>query len=108
MAHQKSKQSKAKRKKLVLGVKDAAITALIAVDVQRDFIDPQGALAVLHGDEVVAPLVKLADEVGVVVATRDYHPENHCSFVEQGGTWPKHCVARNAEPTTMAEAMTEY
>lgn len=28
----------------------------------------------------------------VVVYTRDYHPPDHCSFVEQGGIWPVHCV----------------
>ena len=28
-----------------------------------------------------------------VFATRDWHPANHCSFVEQGGPWPPHCVA---------------
>ena len=29
-----------------------------------------------------------------VVFTRDWHPGNHCSFKEQGGIWPEHCVAR--------------
>jgi nicotinamidase/pyrazinamidase len=29
-----------------------------------------------------------------VVFTRDWHPKNHCSFKEQGGIWPRHCVAR--------------
>ncbi|QDU60636.1 nicotinamidase/pyrazinamidase [Planctomycetes bacterium Pan216] len=28
-----------------------------------------------------------------VVFTRDWHPANHCSFREQGGPWPVHCVA---------------
>jgi len=27
-----------------------------------------------------------------VYATRDYHPELHCSFKSQGGIWPPHCV----------------
>jgi nicotinamidase/pyrazinamidase len=27
-----------------------------------------------------------------VVATRDWHPADHGSFVEQGGPWPPHCV----------------
>jgi nicotinamidase/pyrazinamidase len=26
------------------------------------------------------------------VATRDWHPPDHASFVEQGGPWPPHCV----------------
>jgi nicotinamidase/pyrazinamidase len=28
-----------------------------------------------------------------VFATRDWHPPDHCSFREQGGPWPPHCVA---------------
>ena len=26
-------------------------------------------------------------------ATRDWHPQLHCSFREQGGPWPPHCIA---------------
>ena len=67
-------------------------TALIAVDVQHDFL-PGGALAVPGGDAVVEPLVRAAKAAGMVVKTRDAHPPDHCSFTEQGGTWPEHCVA---------------
>ena len=27
-----------------------------------------------------------------IVVTQDFHPANHCSFVEQGGVFPPHCV----------------
>jgi nicotinamidase-related amidase len=67
-------------------------TALIAVDVQADFL-PGGALAVRGGDAVVSELVALAGEVDVVVASRDLHPPGHSSFTDQGGPWPAHCVA---------------
>lgn len=72
--------------------------ALIAVDVQHDFL-PGGALGVPGGDAVVAPLVAAARDVALVVKTGDAHPVGHCSFTEQGGTWPVHCVAgkRGAE-----------
>lgn len=70
--------------------------ALVIVDVQSDFL-PGGSLAVSHGDEVVAVL---NDYVAAfhrsrlpVVATRDWHPPDHCSFLQQGGQWPPHCVA---------------
>jgi nicotinamidase/pyrazinamidase len=66
--------------------------ALIVVDVQNDFT-PGGALAVADGDDVIEPLHRLADEADLVVATRDWHPEGHGSFQEQGGVWPVHCVA---------------
>ena len=70
--------------------------ALIVVDVQNDFL-PGGALPVAHGDEVIAPLneylARFAAAGRPIVATRDWHPPNHCSFAEQGGPWPAHCVA---------------
>ena len=28
-----------------------------------------------------------------MVASRDWHPANHCSFQAQGGPWPVHCQA---------------
>lgn len=70
--------------------------ALVVVDVQNDFL-PGGALGVPEGDEVVPALNKytvLFEELGLpIVATRDWHPENHCSFEARGGPWPPHCVA---------------
>jgi nicotinamidase/pyrazinamidase len=67
--------------------------ALIAVDVQHDFIE--GALAVAHGKRVIKPIMEMAadPDVDLVVATRDWHPWNHSSFESQGGPWPMHCVA---------------
>jgi nicotinamidase-related amidase len=67
-------------------------TALLAVDVQGDFL-PGGSLAVPDGDAVVAPLLDAAGRAEMVVATRDWHPPNHVSFAERGGPWPAHCVA---------------
>lgn len=70
--------------------------ALVVVDVQNDFL-PGGALGVPEGDEVIPVLNKysvLFEELGLpIVATRDWHPENHCSFEAQGGPWPPHCIA---------------
>jgi nicotinamidase/pyrazinamidase len=76
--------------------------ALIVVDVQNDFL-PGGSLAVAHGDEVIGPLnhylVAFRSRAVPVFATRDWHPEHHCSFQAQGGPWPPHCIAH----TTGAE-----
>jgi nicotinamidase/pyrazinamidase len=67
--------------------------ALIIVDVQRDFL-PGGALGVPDGDAVIGRINELArdGEFDVVLATRDWHPEDHASFAAQGGPWPPHCV----------------
>jgi nicotinamidase/pyrazinamidase len=76
--------------------------ALIVVDVQNDFC-PGGALAVAHGDEVVAPLNNLMKEFlqrgEPVFKSRDWHPEKTRHFAAYGGTWPVHCVqnTRGAE-----------
>ncbi|MGP1676858.1 MAG: isochorismatase family protein [Burkholderiales bacterium] len=70
--------------------------ALIAVDVQNDFL-PGGSLAVPEGDAVVPALNRYLAAFSArslpVFATRDWHPPNHCSFKAQGGIWPPHCVA---------------
>ncbi|MGC2047109.1 MAG: nicotinamidase [Gallionella sp.] len=70
--------------------------ALLIVDVQNDFL-PGGSLAVSRGDEVVPVLnryLKIFTAQRLpVYATRDWHPLQHCSFREQGGLWPPHCVA---------------
>ena len=66
-------------------------TALVAVDVQRDFL-PGGSLGVDDGAAVIGALRARAADVSLVVASRDYHPADHCSFAAQGGPWPPHCV----------------
>ncbi len=69
--------------------------ALIVVDLQNDFM-PWGALPV-PGADLIIPVVndylENFKKVGApVFATRDWHPENHISFKENGGLWPRHCV----------------
>lgn len=70
--------------------------ALIVVDVQNDFL-PGGSLAVPDGDAIVPILnayIRIFQRYGLpIYATRDWHPADHCSFLEQGGTWPPHCIA---------------
>jgi nicotinamidase/pyrazinamidase len=72
--------------------------ALVIVDVQNDFL-PGGSLAVHGGDKVIVPFnhyIEAAQAKGLsIFATRDWHPPNHCSFKEQGGLWPPHCIANS-------------
>jgi nicotinamidase/pyrazinamidase len=64
---------------------------LIVVDVQNDFL-PGGLLPTPDTETLVPPLNRLvqkAKEAGAeIVFTRDWHPEDHYSFLK----WPKHCV----------------
>jgi nicotinamidase/pyrazinamidase len=69
--------------------------ALLIIDVQRDFCEG-GTLPVPDADAIVPILnewIEAAHAAGVpVFATRDWHPPEHVSFVEQGGSLPPHCV----------------
>lgn len=72
-------------------------TALIVVDVQNDFADPQGGLYVTEGEQVVEVVnaeIAAARAAGAsVIYTQDWHPETTPHFAKDGGTWPVHCVA---------------
>lgn len=72
-------------------------TALVVIDLQNDFADPAGSLAVTGGQEVVEVVnreVREASDAGaLVVATQDWHPESTPHFAKDGGIWPVHCVA---------------
>ena len=73
-----------------------ATTALIVVDVQNDFADPRGSLAVRGAADVIAVVndqIRHAREAGAfVLYTQDWHPEHTPHFAADGGTWPVHCV----------------
>jgi nicotinamidase/pyrazinamidase len=71
-------------------------TALVVVDVQNDFADPEGNLYVSGGDVIIP---RINDEVrkavgsgSMVVYTQDWHPESTPHFETDGGIWPVHCV----------------
>ena len=78
--------------KIELGIGDA----LLAIDIQNDFL-PGGRLAVADGDQVIpvmnAYIDRFIQRQLPVLATRDWHPKNHGSFIQQGGPWPEHCIA---------------
>ena len=81
--------------------------ALVLVDIQKDFM-PDGALPAHSGHDVVPVANRLIRAFDLVVATQDWHPENHGSFasnhdgkspgdiVDLDGVdqilWPDHCV----------------
>jgi len=71
-------------------------TALIVVDVQNDFADPAGSLAVAGGEDVVgvanAEIAAAVAAGAPVLYTQDWHPADTPHFAKDGGTWPVHCV----------------
>ena len=71
-------------------------TAVIVVDVQNDFADPEGSLYVPDGEKTI-PFIN--DQIGrargtgaLVVYTQDWHPPSTPHFQKDGGVWPVHCV----------------
>lgn len=80
---------------------------LIVIDVQNDFM-PGGSLAVPGGDKIVPIINQIQDKFDLIVASQDWHPQDHVSFasnhpgkkpfdeIEIHGQpqtlWPNHCV----------------
>ncbi len=84
------------------------LNALLIIDVQNDFC-PEGKLPVKDGDKVIPIINRIQNRFYRIIATQDWHPENHLSFaknhpgkkvydtIELNGIkqtlWPVHCVA---------------
>jgi nicotinamidase/pyrazinamidase len=71
-------------------------TALVVVDVQNDFADPNGGLYVREGEKVVPMINEQVQQArsnrATIVYTQDWHPESTPHFQKDGGIWPVHCV----------------
>ncbi|TDH24609.1 bifunctional nicotinamidase/pyrazinamidase [Segetibacter sp. 3557_3] len=81
--------------------------ALVLIDIQNDFL-PGGALAVPDGDAIIPVVNQIQECFDLVVATQDWHPQEHKSFASSHpGTkvfetiqlnglsqvlWPDHCL----------------
>jgi nicotinamidase/pyrazinamidase len=65
-------------------------TALIVVDVQKDFCE-KGALAVPGADDIVPTInkyIKLLYNRALIIFSRDWHPKETEHFKK----WPEHCI----------------
>ncbi|APR65437.1 isochorismatase family protein (plasmid) [Borrelia anserina] len=67
--------------------------SLILVDIQNDFLQ-SGALSVPHANEIIPLINQLQKCFEHTVATKDWHCENHISFLNNDNLkgWPKHCI----------------
>ena len=68
---------------------------LVVVDMQHDFL-PGGSFGVAEGDVVIDGIcdliLKFHEAGATVIATKDFHPTDHCSFAPNGGPFPPHCI----------------
>lgn len=123
MANTKGKQNTTPRR-----------SALILVDVQEDFCEPKGALAV-QGGRALAPVwnkLLASGKYDVKVATFDWHPADHISFASQHDgahaftsehtignpensdetfttiLWPDHCIADTNGASLIPEIEQQY
>ena len=95
--NKKQKEEEAKEKATEAIVEEIKLPnrMLIIVDPQIDFTT--GSLATAKGPASMDYLAKALTEgawknYGWIIVTQDAHPENHCSFVANGGVFPPHCV----------------
>lgn len=81
--------------------------ALLLIDIQYDFLQG-GSLAVTHGNEILAPILIIANQFQNIIATQDWHPAGHQSFASshrghkpfdeviwnqaKQTLWPDHCI----------------
>jgi nicotinamidase/pyrazinamidase len=81
--------------------------ALIVIDIQNDFCH-NGALAVIDGDAIIAPINDMLSDFSACILTQDWHPAGHSSFASTHDgrssfdmidmpyghqiLWPDHCI----------------
>ncbi|MEC7857786.1 MAG: bifunctional nicotinamidase/pyrazinamidase [Bacteroidota bacterium] len=81
--------------------------ALLVIDVQNDFL-PGGKLEIKGGNQIISKINDIMNSYNLIVATKDWHPENHISFssnhegknvgdiIKHNGInqilWPDHCI----------------
>jgi nicotinamidase/pyrazinamidase len=69
--------------------------ALVIIDAQNDFLDG-GKLGVEGSRKKMLALADFirynTSKYDFMIASVDFHPLTHCSFVKNGGIWPVHCV----------------
>ena len=76
----------------------SSTNVLFVIDMQNDFVkpSPDGAFSVADGVEMAPKLLdfinKNKDYFSKIILSRDTHDINHCSFLNDGGIFPRHCV----------------
>lgn len=90
--------------------KTSKTPVLLGIDLQRDFMDPNGKLSVSGAQSIVGnikTLTKTGEETGALLfLSGDNHPSTDPSFNTNGGAWPPHCVTDTDGQQIIPEALT--
>lgn len=82
---------------------------LFLIDCQNDFIN--GSLAVKGAEDIMNGLARYIERYGneyeFFIVSCDFHPINHCSFKENGGEWPIHCVEHSVGAAVYQPILTQ-
>ena len=95
---------------------------LIIIDAQNDFM-PGGSLAVPQGDKIIPVINQILPQFELVIATQDWHPENHISLAKnhlgknefesiqvegiKQTLWPAHCIQNTSGADFHKDLQTE-
>lgn len=72
--------------------------SLALIDCQNGFVDGNLGIGYDKFKPVLENIQKeLEKDYELFIFTKDWHPVNHCSFKEQGGPWPSHCVQNTGD-----------
>ena len=66
-------------------------SALLVIDLQNDFCTG-GPIEIPHFLSIIPVINRIRNRFDVVVFSKDWHPVDHMSFVDNGGRWPPHCI----------------
>jgi nicotinamidase/pyrazinamidase len=82
------------------------VRALLLIDLQRDFVEPGGALYFPGAEGVLPPVLSLVEEYKrhnlPIITTQDWHEEDDAEFQ----IWPKHCV-KNSSGAELVKVLKE-
>ncbi|EGW29894.1 NAD(+) salvage pathway protein [Spathaspora passalidarum NRRL Y-27907] len=90
--------------------------ALAVIDLQEDFLPPDGSLAIADGRSIIPKINKLLSKHNwaAIINTQDWHPHNHISFASTHGVAPysqlqfTHPEGKIDATTNQAQVMTQY
>jgi len=87
--------------------------SLFVIDMQNDFVLPNGRFSVADGLKMAPELAEFIKKClndptfTKVIFSRDTHDVNHCSFFTNDGPFPPHCVV-NHKGADMHESMKQF